>query len=128
MMLQTHRIVLDRKAAGASCDVLRLCDVTQSEIVLDATDPVLPDPCQLRGELQMTKTATKSVMPDTAAETTFLASAGQQMALDALRIEIGAIKAMLPGLTASQANALASDADRRRHDAALEAMFDNMPV
>jgi hypothetical protein len=76
----------------------------------------------------MTRTANKTVVADVAGETTFLATAGQQMALDTLRVEIGAIKAMLPGLTASQANTLPSDADRRAREAALEAMFDNMPI
>jgi hypothetical protein len=76
----------------------------------------------------MTRNATKTVVADVAAETTFLAAAGQQMALDTLRVEIGAIKAMLPGLTAAQANTLPSDADRLAREAALEAMFDNMPV
>ncbi len=76
----------------------------------------------------MTRKATKTVMSDVAGETTFLAAAGQQMALDTLRVEIGALKAMLPGLTASQANSLPSDAIRRAREAELEAMFDNMPL
>ena len=76
----------------------------------------------------MTKTAKSAVKSDAVAERNFLAAAGQQMALDTLRIEIGAIKAMMPGLTASQANTLARDADRRARDAEIEAMFDNMPV
>jgi hypothetical protein len=80
------------------------------------------------GKRQMTKTATNTVMSDVAAETTFLATTGQQMALDTLLVEIGAMKALLPGLTAAQANILPSDAERRARDAALEAMFDNMPV
>ena len=74
----------------------------------------------------MTKTATKAVVSTAATETNYLAAAGQQMALDALRIEIGALKALVPGLTASLANTPA--ADRRARDAEREAMFDNMPV
>ncbi len=86
----------------------------------------MPDLRNLMGNIQMTKSATKAVVSTATTETTYLAAAGQQMALDALRIEISAIAAMVPGLTASLANTPATD--RQTRDAELEAMFDNMPL
>lgn len=57
-----------------------------------------------------------------------LATAGQQILLDALNVEMGALKAILPGTAPDPENARSSAAARRDHDAALDAMFDNMPV
>jgi hypothetical protein len=76
----------------------------------------------------MTRQATKTAMADVAAETTYFATAGKQLALDTLLVEMGALKALLPGLTALQANTQGSGIDHRVTDAEQEAMFDNMPV
>jgi hypothetical protein len=57
-----------------------------------------------------------------------LATASQQMMLDALMAEMGALKAILPGHGTHEEDGGASDAARRAREADHDAMFDNMPV
>ena len=57
-----------------------------------------------------------------------LAAAGQQVLLDTLMVEIGVLKAIMPGHSPRPGNGLSPDAARREHDAALDALFENMPV
>jgi hypothetical protein len=79
----------------------------------------------------MTRQAKKTVlsdMADMAAETTYLAATAQQVMFDALRMELGAIEALVPRVTAAAANRSPSYAARRAVEAECEAMFDNMPV
>jgi hypothetical protein len=79
----------------------------------------------------MTTHAKKTVlsdMADMAAETSFLAATAQQAMCDALRMEIGAIEALVPRATAAAANRSPSHAARRAVETECEAMFDNMPV
>jgi hypothetical protein len=76
----------------------------------------------------MTTVAKKTVlsgMAEMAVETTCLAATAQQAVVDALRMEVGAIQALTPGLAAKSAN---RDQSRAADDAAREAMFDNMPI
>jgi hypothetical protein len=57
-----------------------------------------------------------------------LATASHQMMLDTLMAEMGALRAILPGHAQQPVAAVSADAERRAHEAELDAMFDNMPV
>jgi hypothetical protein len=76
----------------------------------------------------MTRQATKTVLANMTAETVLFTTAGNQLALDTLQVEMGALKAILPGLTARQTHTPAARTDPQTAEAETEAMFDNMPV
>lgn len=67
---------------------------------------------------------TNTLATDLSADPNQLAIAGQQIMLDTLRAEVGALQALLPGLhhTYVPAESTARNAD------APDDMFDNMPV
>lgn len=76
----------------------------------------------------MPKNTIPAVQPGHLPETRMLATAGQQMLLDAMMVEMGALKAMLPGLAPSRSDGQTPADLRRAADAAQDEMFDNMPV
>ncbi len=76
----------------------------------------------------MTKKSTHTALADLAGETVYLAGAGQRAVLDALRAEMGALKALMPGMTAPRVDTAPGDASRRATEATVEDTFDNMPI
>lgn len=65
-------------------------------------------------------------MAEMAAEMLHLTATGQTVAMQLLLAEMEALKEMMPGTVLSQGPE--NEGERQRHEAEVEADFDNMPV